>query len=89
MKDNKLSQKILEYTAIFEPAEEGGYVVSVPVLSGCVTQGETFEEAIDNIKDAIQGYLEVLKGEGESIPQEKTDIVITKVSVTNPTASSV
>lgn len=54
-----LTKKILEYTAIFEPAEEGGYVVSVPAIPGCATQGETFEEAAVNIKDAIQGCLAV------------------------------
>lgn len=57
----KISQKILKYTAIFEPAEEGGYVVSVPALPGCATQGETFEEAVIMVKDAIQGYLTVIK----------------------------
>ncbi len=84
-----LTKKILEYTVIFEPAEEGGYVVSVPAIPGCATQGETFEEASVNIKDAIQGCLAVLKGEGEEIPQEKADIVITKIFVTNPAISSI
>ncbi len=85
----KLTKKILEYTVIFEPAEEGGYVVSTPTIPGCTTQGETFEEASANIKDAIQGCLAVLKEEGEEIPQEKSDIVITKISVVNPIISSV
>lgn len=76
-----ISQKVLKYTAIFEPAEEGGYVVSVPALPGCMTQGETFEEAHEMIKDAIKGYLAVLKEEGEKIPEETEDIVVTKVSV--------
>lgn len=77
----KISQKILKYTAIFEPAEEGGYVVSVPALPGCATQGDTFEDAVYMIKDAIKLYLSVLKDEGEKIPQEKEDIVVTKVAV--------
>lgn len=80
----KISQKILKYTAIFEPAEEGGYVVSVPALPGCATQGETFEDAVYMIKDAIQLYLSVLKDDREEIPQEKDDIVITKVAVPTP-----
>lgn len=84
----KLSHTILEYTVIFEPAQEGGYVVSVPALPGCVTQGDTFEEAVSNIKDAMRGYLEVLKEERQPIPQEKSDVVITKVSIANPTISS-
>ena len=80
----KISRNILEYTTIFELAEEGGYVVRVPALPGCVTQGETFEEATAMIKDAIGGYLAVLQGEGGEIPQEDTSVVITKVTVDNP-----
>lgn len=83
MKKN-ISQKVLEYTVVFEPADEGGYVASVPTLPGCVTQGETFEEAVEMVKDAIEGYLEVLKETGEEIPQENKEVVITKVSVHNP-----
>lgn len=83
----KISQKILKYTAIFEPAEEGGYVVSVPALPGCATQGETFEDAVYMIKDAIQLYLSVLKDDGEEIPQEKDDIVVTKIAVPTPVFS--
>ncbi|MFA5129390.1 MAG: type II toxin-antitoxin system HicB family antitoxin [Patescibacteria group bacterium] len=40
-----MSPRILSYTVIFEPAEEGGFVVSIPMLPGCMSQGETFEEA--------------------------------------------
>ncbi len=85
MKKN-VSQKILEYTVVFEPAEEGGYVASVPSLPGCVTQGETFEEAVEMVKDAIEGYLEVLKETGQEIHQENKEVVITKVSVHSPQA---
>lgn len=53
--------KILNYTVVFERAEEGGYVAFVPALPGCMTQGETFEETKENVKDAISGYLEVMK----------------------------
>ena len=81
-----LSKKVLEYTVVFEPAEEGGYIASVPALPGCVTQGETFEDAVTMIKDAIEGYLSVLKDEGETIPQESKEIVITKVTVDSPQA---
>ena len=81
----QLSQKILEYTTIFEPAEEGGYVVSVPALPGCISEGDTFEEAVTMIKDAVQGYLAVMNDQGKEIPQEKSDVIITKVTVDNPT----
>ncbi|OGD85936.1 hypothetical protein A3B51_02710 [Candidatus Curtissbacteria bacterium RIFCSPLOWO2_01_FULL_41_18] len=60
MKKQKV-KKVLKCTVVFEPSEEGGYVASVPVLSGCLSQGETFEEAVRMIKDAISGYLAVLK----------------------------
>lgn len=80
----KLTQKVLKYTAIFEPAEEGGYVVSVPALPGCVTEGDTFEQAVYMIKDAMKGYLAVLKKEGLEIPKETEDVVVTKVSVAEP-----
>ncbi len=49
----------MEYPIVIEQdAEAGGYVVFCPTLKGCVSQGETEEEALDNIKDAIKTYLE-------------------------------
>ncbi len=51
-------KKVLEYTAIFQEENEGGYSVWVPDLAGCASQGETFEEALKNIKEAIELYLE-------------------------------
>lgn len=59
-----------QYTAVFEPAEEGGYVVTVPALPGLVTEGDTLEEARAMVKDAIRGYLESLMKHGEKIPLE-------------------
>lgn len=79
--NKKISKKVLKYTVIFEPAEEGGYVVSVPALPGCVTEGDTFEEAVRMIKDAMKGYLTVLKKEGLDIPKETEDVVVTKVAI--------
>ncbi|MGI8420120.1 MAG: type II toxin-antitoxin system HicB family antitoxin [Candidatus Levyibacteriota bacterium] len=82
-----MKKKVLDYTVIFEPAEEGGYVVSVPALPGCITQGETFEDAVAMAKDAIEGYLSVLNEEGKEIPEEKAEVVITKIAVSSPTAA--
>ena len=56
-----LKKKNYKYTAVFEPAEEGGYVVYIPALPGCVTQGETFEEAKQMAEDAVAGYLSILR----------------------------
>ena len=60
------------YTIILHPdPDEGGYTVTVPALPGCVTQGETLEEAIAMAKDAIRLYVESLIADGEVIPQER------------------
>jgi predicted RNase H-like HicB family nuclease len=45
--------------AIIHPAEEGGYWAEVPALPGCITEGETMEEVLANLKDAIEGWLDV------------------------------
>lgn len=79
-----MKQKELNYTVVFEAAPEGGYVVHVPALPGLVTQGETIEEARMMAKDAIEGYLAVLKEDGEEIPVESEDTVISKVKATEP-----
>ena len=50
--------------------EEGGYTVFVPSLPGCITYGETVDEAIDMAKEAIELYIEELQDRGESIPDE-------------------
>ena len=57
-----------KFVVYLEPAEEGGYIVSCPQLPGCVTQGETVEEALAMIKDAIQGYITSLQEHGEAMP---------------------
>jgi predicted RNase H-like HicB family nuclease len=62
--------RIYRYTVIFEPAEEGGYVVHVPALHGAATQGETLEEAREMAKDLIVGYLEALAKDGTPAPIE-------------------
>jgi antitoxin HicB len=58
------------YTIHLEPAEEGGYVVTVPALVGCVTEGDTYEQAISNAHEAIEGFVEALVKAGEAIPTE-------------------
>ena len=50
----------MKFTVVLEPAEEGGFNVSVPALDGCFTQGETEEESLKNAKEAILCYLEGL-----------------------------
>jgi len=49
----------MKIRAIVHPAEEGGYWAEVPALPGCITEGDTIEEVIINLKDAMVGWLEV------------------------------
>jgi antitoxin HicB len=58
------------YTVLFEPAEEGGYVVTCPSLPGLVTEGDTLQEARANAAEAMRGYLETLAKDGLPIPPE-------------------
>lgn len=83
----KTKIQIAKFTAIFEPAEEGGYTVVVPSLPGCVTEGDTLEEAVKMAKDAIQAYIESLKKHNESIPQEKGSSFVGVIDVPIPHAS--
>lgn len=53
-----MRKAVLEYNAIFQREDEGGYSVWIPSLPGCASQGETFEEALSNIREAISLYLE-------------------------------
>jgi len=66
------------YKVVLEPCEEGGYVVSCPALPGCHSQGETKEEAMANIKEAIEGCLEVLNERAQS---DQDDAEILEVAV--------
>jgi len=60
--------KTYTYTVNIEPAVEGGFVVQVPLLPGCYSQGESLQEAIANAQEAIESYLESLSKHGERIP---------------------
>ena len=57
----------MKYRIVIEQDEDGIYVAECPTLPGCISQGETREEASANIKDAITGYLESLKKHKEQI----------------------
>ena len=72
-------QTYCNYTVIIEKEDEGGFHAFCPALSGCHTQGETYEETINNIKDAIKLYLESLMARNEPVPEE--DIIIKPLRV--------
>jgi len=66
---------MMEFEVFLEPAEEGGLVATVPALPGCISEGDTRAEALENIKDAIEGYLEVLRRHGEPLPKVEIEKV--------------
>ena len=66
----------MKYRVLIEQDEDGVFVVEVPSLPGCISQGYTREEAIKNIQEAIEGYLESLKAHDEPIPPPIREEVI-------------
>ena len=60
----------LTYRILLNSEPEGGYTVTVPALSGCVTYGVTIDEAISMAKEAIELYIESLVAQNEPIPDE-------------------
>ena len=59
------------FKAIIHPAEEGGYWAEVPALPGCITEGDTIEEVMANLKDAIEGWLEVANSRNAIEPTDQ------------------
>lgn len=58
----------MRYRVLIEQDEDGVYIAEAPALPGCISQGKTRSEAIDNITEAIAGYLESLEAHGEPVP---------------------
>ncbi len=66
----------MQYRVLIEQDEDDVFVVKVPALPGCISQGGTRSEAIDNIKEAIAAYLESLKAHGEPVPPSISEEVV-------------
>lgn len=66
---------------ITHDSEYEGYVVDVPELVGCMSQGKTLDEALKNIKDAIQGWLEVEKKHGRLYVHEEKEVFLGEVAI--------
>jgi len=71
---------VLDFKVLLEPDETGGYVVVCPSLQGCYSQGETIEEALANIREAIQLCLDDLRDRGEPLP-DPSNVLIGSVVV--------
>jgi antitoxin HicB len=66
----------MKYRVLIEQDEDGVYVAEVPALPGCISQGKTREEAVENIREAIAAYLESLEAHGDPIPPQITEEVV-------------
>ena len=75
--------KILNYKILLKKEPEGGFTVFVPSLPGCITYGDTLDEAIEKAKEAIGVYIESLKAHGEEIPTEENMLEYTLSVDTN------
>jgi len=73
------SKQIYNYTVILEKESDGGYHAFCPTLKGCHSQGDSFEEAIKNIAEAIELYIESLRADNQSIPRE--DLIFKPLSI--------
>ena len=62
--------RVMKYTVILERETDGGFVASVPVLPGCISQGDSRDEAMANIREAIDLYMEDCLLAGDPVPQE-------------------
>lgn len=77
----KITKRIYHYTAVFEPDDTGGFTVIIPSLPGCISEGDTFEEALKNIKEAANLYLEVIRERKEDIPNEEKGIIVAPIEI--------
>jgi antitoxin HicB len=68
----------MKYRILIEQDEDGVFVVECPSLPGCISQGKTRKEALENIQDAIKGYLESLKKHNEPIPPRPQIVTFSK-----------
>ena len=76
-----MKQKVLKYDVVFEEQPKGGYTVTAPTLPGCISEGDTFEQAKENIADAIKLYLEDLAQDGEKVPDISSNVFIGQVAI--------
>jgi antitoxin HicB len=77
-----VTSRVYRYTAVFEPdPENGGFTATVPALPGCISEGETFEQAVENIKEAAALYLEVMKSRGEELAEQEDGVIVALIQV--------
>jgi len=81
---HKKGQMAKKYTILLDPNyPEEGHIVRVPALPGCITYGQTREEALERAKEAIEGFIEGLQKTGEAVPKKVTATELETVIVQN------
>lgn len=82
MKRKTIKKQISEYVAVFEPDKVGGYTASIPALPGCISEGDTFEKALTNIREAAELYLEVMgKRKSKALLKRESRVIIAPVRI--------
>lgn len=76
------------YTVILEKEADGGYHVFCPALPGCHSEGDTLDDAMDAIREAIEVYIDSLVAHGEKVPEE-SDIIVAHAEVANAETAAV
>ena len=76
MKRGVKKHKVLEYLAVFQEEKNGGFSVWIPELPGCASQGDSFEEALSNIKEATELYLETTKAKSFGVYNYKKQFAV-------------
>jgi antitoxin HicB len=66
----------MKYRVVIETDEDGAFIAECPALPGCISQGKTRDEAVENIRDAIRGYLESLRKHNEPVPPPVTEEIV-------------
>ena len=69
------------YTVVLEAPEDGWITVECPALPGCVSQGRSRDEALANIREAMEGYIETLVAHGDPVPEADVEVQTIEVAV--------
>ena len=77
---------MLRIAVVLEEAEEGGFTVQVPTLPGCFSEGETLDEALANIREAIEVHLEAVPDDLLSVPLDPTGYKLVELVWNDPPA---
>ena len=76
-----IKKQIYQYTAVFEAASEGGFTVTIPELPGCISEGDTFEQALNNIQEAATLYADFMQERQNVYVHHAPSVVLVPVQI--------